>query len=132
MDVIEIITKHSLTVRCLPYEVVSKWTYREGQKLKENQELVYWKPDIDYFKNLKILDLRTARNRMKDFYKRFPDGKPVVKETRLVKKGGWFYVKETKNTDSTVRFNRDFDKFFAPTLEEAIKLFLKEKEVQNV
>jgi hypothetical protein len=48
-----------------------------------------------------------------------------LKETKISEKGGWWYVKETKNTDSTVRFSREFDKFFAPTLEEAIDLYLE-------
>ena len=59
------------------------------------------------------------------------DGKKLLKEERDVEKGGWWYVKETPNTSSTVRFSREYDKFFAPTLEEAIILFLNSKEKEK-
>jgi len=45
-------------------------------------------------------------------------------QTKKVDKGGWWYVKQVQNTSSTVRFDRKYDKFFAPTLEEAIQMFL--------
>ena len=71
------------------------------QKLKDNQEIV----TVPQYNNRKF-----------------------IKETRTVDKGGWWYVKETPNTDSTIKFNRKQDKFFAPTLKKAIKLFLDSKK----
>ena len=98
-EMINIIQKYSLTVRCLPYVVTSLFTYKEGQRLNPNQTVHYnekWKRNL-------------------------------IKEERTVEKGGWWYVKETPNTSSTVTFHREYD-FFAPTLEEAIQLYLKSKE----
>jgi len=99
IDIINIIQKHSLTVRCLPHIVVSRWNYKEGDEknLKENQTIEY----------------STKYNRK------------VIREERKANNGGWWYVKETKNISSNVQFSREYDKFFAPTLEEAINLFLK-------
>ena len=104
MDVIEIIQKHSLTVRCLPYEVVSHWRYREGETIKDGRTLVE--------------------------LPKWGVGK-FVKEVRVVEKGGWWYVKETKNTGSNVTFNRKYDKFFAPTLEQALQMYLDSLETNE-
>lgn len=97
---LSIIEKHSLTVRCLPHVVVSHWTYKEGQEIKKNQEVV----TLPKWNNRKF-----------------------VRDEWVVTKGGWWYVKETANTNSTVRFSRKYDRFFAPTLEEAIQLYLDSK-----
>jgi len=97
MDIIKIIEENSLTVRCLPYINVSLWGIREGQVLKENQTLV---------------QLPKYNNRT------------FVREEKTVEHGGWWYVKETKNTNSTVEFSKKYDKFFAPTLEQAIQMYL--------
>ena len=105
-NIIDIIQKHSLTIRCLPHKVTSYWTYREGD---ENKKWV--DSDGNPSKSTKTLFIRE-------------DGKKLLKEERDIEHGGWWYVKETQNTDSTVRFSREYDKFFAPTLEEAIKLYL--------
>jgi len=94
MNVIDIIEKHSLTVRCLPHVVTSLWAYDPGQTLKDNQTLI-------------------TRN-----------GRKFIREERPVEKGGWWYVKETADTRSQVQFSRKYDKFFAPTLEEALTLYL--------
>lgn len=99
-DIINTIQKYSLTVRCLPHTVVNLWSYREGQELKEGQTLV----SVEKWNNRKF-----------------------IRNERKVENGGWWYVKETQNTSSTVGFNRKYDKFFAPTLKEAIKLFLDSK-----
>lgn len=109
MDIIDIIQKYSLTVRCLPHVDVSYWSYREGD---ENKKYVDSKGNPS--KGVKTLFIRE-------------DGKKLLREERLVEHGGWWYVKETQNTDSTVRFDRRHDKFFAPTLEGAIKLYLDSK-----
>ena len=103
MNCIEIIQKHSLTVRCLPHKVVSHWAYREGQKIKDNQTIV------ELPKWSKLPHLKDRK---------------FIKEVREVKCGGWWYVKETKHTYSSVEFSRKSDKFFAPTLEEALGLYL--------
>lgn len=127
-NLIEIIQKYSLTVRCLPYIVEENWTYTEGQKLREDEELTYWKPTLKYFQKEDLkFSSQSAEKRMETFYNKFPNGRAIAHRKRVVEKGGWWYVKETKNTDSTVRFNREYDKFFAATLEEAIELFLKSK-----
>jgi hypothetical protein len=99
MDIIKVIQDNSLTVRCLPHIVTTRWSYREGAKLKDNQTIVFsesWNINL-------------------------------VQEVREVENGGWWYVKETKNTSSTVQFSRKYDKFFAPTLEEAIQMYLDNK-----
>ena len=128
-NLVNIIQAHSLTVRCLPYKVREIWSCREGQELKENEELIYWKPDIVYFqKQFSRYEKETAKTRMETFYKKNPLGIPQIHHTRKVEKGGWWYVKEVPNTMSTVRFNRKYDKFFAPTLKEAIDLFLESKK----
>lgn len=100
-DLIDIIHRYSLTVRCLPYKTTHTFSYREGQKLKDNQ---------------RVVELPECNN------------KKYVREIREVDKGGWWYVIETTDTNSTVTFNRKYDKFFAPTLKEAIKLFLESKQ----
>ena len=42
-NIIDIIQKHSLTVRCLPHEVVSYWKYKEGDEITEDDgELNNW------------------------------------------------------------------------------------------
>lgn len=106
MDIIKIIKKHSLTIRCLPEITVSYVTYREGDE-KRN-----W---VD-----------SKGNPTKDTREVFitKEGKKLLKITRKIEKGGWWYVKETKHTSSTIYFNRKYDKFFAPTLEEALQLYL--------
>ena len=141
MDIIDIIQKNSLTVRCLPYEVVNYWSYTEGDENKKylvdrnhktietKKEVVIQDYDLEYFQKTKASKWNTddPQKRLDNWKKRFPNGKKLLKETRLVKNGGWWYVKETKNTDSIVRFSREYDKFFAPTLEEAIQLYLDSK-----
>lgn len=100
--IIDIIQENSLTVRCLPHVVISHYVYREGdeERLKENETIV----ELPKWNNRKF-----------------------IRHEKVVDEGGWWYVKETKHTDSTVKFNRKYDGFFAPTLEEAIELYLKSK-----
>ena len=128
MDILNIIQKYSLTVRCLPFIVRQSFSYVEGDEIEEGYTLTYWKPDLDYFKNNSSISGGTPKTRMEYFYKRFPNGRGFIHKDREVEKGGWWYVKETPNTDSIVRFDRKNDKFFAPTLEEAINLFLESKK----
>lgn len=110
-EIINIIQTHSLTVRCLPHKVINHWSYREGDEDRCNQ------PSYDSNGNI--------RNVKKSVVFSESLGRKVVREERDIEKGGWWYVKETKNTDSQVHFNRKYDKFFAPSLEEAIELYLK-------
>lgn len=135
MDVIKIIADNSLTVRCLPDVVVSRWSYREGdeERVKDNpnkhiETLVL---DLEYFKNTPPPEYhknRTPEWRLQQSLKAFPKGyRKSVVETKKVKNAGWWLVKETKNTSSSVSFSRAKD-FFAPTLEEALSLYLKHKE----
>lgn len=112
----EIIREHSLTVRCLPYKVISYWTYHEGDEER------CAKPSLDSNGNIRNVRMSVVFNEVRN--------KKLVREERDVEQGGWWYVKETKNTDSTVRFQRKYDKFFAPTLDEAIHLYLKSKNIQ--
>jgi len=108
-NIIDIIQKHSLTVRCLPYITVYHWTYREGDEKSIDN------PSYDGNGNIRKVKKSIVTNAI---------GRKLLREEREVEKGGWWYVKETQNTDSTVRFDRKYDKFFAPTIEEALQLYL--------
>lgn len=121
--IIDTIKKFSLTVRCLPFETQTMFAAKDDEVLKDGFTEYFWKPDDEYFKNVSI----NWESRKTQFYSRFPNGRRFFKETKKVDKGGWWYVKETKNTHSTIVFNRQNDKFFAPTLEQAIELFFKSK-----
>ena len=112
-QIIQIIAEHSLTVRCLPHVVVSVFNYREGDEERVN------KPSYDAKGNI-----RNVRKSIITGYGTYPKDRKFFREERDVKKGGWWYVKETPHTGSNVQFSRKYDKFFAPTLEEAIQLFL--------
>jgi len=112
-EILKIITDNFLCIRRLPFEVVSYWTYKEGDELKK------WVDSKgNPSKSQKSLVIRE-------------DGKKLLKEVRIIEQGGWWYVKPINNTDSTIRFSREYDKFFAPTLEEAIKLYLNSKLCQK-
>ena len=138
MDVINIIKEHSLTVRCLPFITVNHWSYRDGDENKKyvdskgneieaTRTVIVQKFDLEYFKNTppsKYNKDQTPEQRLNYYLKGNPSGeRKLLREERTVKNGGWWYVKETKNTDSTVKFSREYD-FFAPTLEEALQLYL--------
>ena len=137
LDIIQIIQDHSLTVRCLPHTVVSYWKYQEGDENKKYvdgngkpsksvRSVVFRNFDLNHFKNTKPskFNTNTPEQRYKKYIDRFPNGEKLLKEERKVEKGGYWYVKETKNTDSMITFNREYDEFFAPTLKEAIILYL--------
>lgn len=110
-NIIELIKNNSLTVRCLPYVVVSLLYYREGDENTINNVLRLSDGSILNVKRSIVFSEKYKRK--------------MIREERIVEKGGWWYVKETKNTNSNVIFNRRHDTFFAPTLEEAINLYLK-------
>lgn len=143
MDLIKIIQEHSLTVRCLPHKVVSYYSYREGDEKKkyvdsngnpskDKRSLVIQKYDLEYFENTPPNEWdknMTPQERLERFLKTNPTGeRKLLKKEREVEHGGWWYVKPTPNTDSMVRFSRKYDKFFAPTLKEAIQLYLDSKK----
>jgi hypothetical protein len=136
-EIIAAIQKHSLTVRCLPYVVVNHWSYTEGDENKKyvdgngkpiesKREVVVQDYDLEHFQKTKPTKWITdsPEKRFSNWKKNFPNGKKLLRETRTVKNGGWWYVKATPNTDSTVMFSREYDKFFAPTLGEAVQLYL--------
>ena len=139
--IIDTIQKYSLTVRCLPHIVVSHWSYQEGDENKkyvdsngnprtEKRTVVTQNHDLEYFKNTPppSWSKATPEQRYETFKKNFPNGRKLLREERIVKDGGWFYVKETPHTGSRIEFSRKHDEFFAPTLEGAIKLFLESKK----
>lgn len=109
-EIIQIIADHSLTIRCLPHVVITHCTYREGDEKR------VWVDSNG--KESQVIRTVVVNER----------GIRLLREERIVDKGGWWYVKETKCTDSTIIFNRKHDKFFAPTLSEAIQLYLDSKK----
>jgi len=136
-NIIDIIQKHSLTVRCLPHETISCWSYKEGDEnikyvdsngktIESKREVVVQNYDLEYFQKTKPSKWNTdsPEKRFENWKKNFPNGRKLLKETKTVKNGGWWFVKETKNTGGTVTFDRKHDKFFAPTLEKAVNLYL--------
>jgi hypothetical protein len=105
-NIIDIIQKHSLTIRCLPYKVIHHWSYREGDE------------------NKKYVDCKGNPSKSRRSLVISEDGRKLLREERDVENGGWWFVHETKNTNATVMFSKKYDKFFAPTLEEALQLYL--------
>jgi hypothetical protein len=126
----------------LPHKVVSYWSYTEGAEKKKYvdsngnpsksvKSVVIQDYDLEHFQQTPPAskwDKRTPLQRFEQFKKSFPNGRKLLREERHVDKGGWWYVKETPNTSSKVRFDRKNDKFFAPTLEESLQLFLDSKK----
>ena len=139
-NIIEIIQKHSLVVRCLPYEVVLYRDYQEGDGLKKyvdskgntieaKREVIIQNFDLEHFQITKPQkwDTDSPEMRYARWRKNFPNGRKLLKETRIVEKGGWWIVKGAKHTDSSITFSLKND-FCAPTLSEAIDLYLKSIE----
>lgn len=143
-EIIDIIAKNSLIVRCLPYQTINAWSYREGDEnktyidsegnpIEAKREVVIQNYDLEHFQKEKQKEKPskwnrdTAEQRFKNWQKNFPNGRKVLLETKIVKNGGWWLVKEANNTDGTILFNKKTD-FFAPTLEEAILLYLDSRK----
>lgn len=137
-EILQAIADNFLCVRRLPFEVINYWSYKEGDENKKyvdadgkpiefKREVVVQNLDLEYFQKEKTTryNTDTPEQRFERWKKQFPNGRKLLKETKTVKNGGWWYVKQIKNTDSTVRFNRENDKFFAPTLGEAVQLYLE-------
>lgn len=142
-NILEIIEKYSLTVRCLPHVVTRYLTYKDGDEHKKytnpdgtpsewKRSLIVQKFDLEHFEKTPPPEWyknKTPKERLDIFLKIHPTGeRKLLKEEKEVKKGGWWYVKETPDTNSTVTFSRKYDKFLAPTLEEAIKMFMDSKK----
>ena len=121
-EILTIITENFLCVRRLPFEVITHWSYREGDENKLgglNGKPMYGS-DGKEIKNIK--------REIVAGYGNWDKNKKFIKETKTVEKGGWFLVKPLSNsTSSTVIFNMKQD-FAAPTLEEAILLYLDSKK----
>lgn len=137
LDIIEIIQKHSLVVRCLPNEVVSYRSYHEGDEnkkyidsngisIKSVKTVVIQDYDLAHFEKIKPskYNTDTPQQCYNTFKKNFPNGRKILKEVRQVEKGGWWLVTQAKNTDSTIQFSFKND-FMAATLPEAINLYLE-------
>jgi len=137
-QVLQAIADNFLCVRRLPFEVINHWSYREGDELikcvdangkpiENKREVVIQDFDLEYFQRAESskYNTDTPEQRFERWKKQFPNGRKLLKETKTIKNGGWWYVKQIKNTDSTVHFSRKNDKFFAPTLGEAVKLYLE-------
>ena len=140
-EIINAISDNFLCVRRLPFEVISLWKYNEGDENKKyvdsngnpstlKREVIIQDFNLEYFKKKKPPKWSNDSPELRfDEWKRtFPNGRKLSKETRTIEKGGWWYVKEVKDTGSTVRFNREYDEFFAPTLNEAVELYLNSKK----
>ena len=138
-EILKIITDNFLCVRRLPFETISYWTYKEGDEnkkyvdskgnpIKSKREVVVQNFDLSHFQKTKPSkwENRSPEERYEQYKKNFPNGRKLLKETKTVEKGGWWFVKPVYNTDSQVHFNRKNDEYFAPTLEEAIKLYIKQ------
>ena len=111
---LEIIADNFLCVRRLPFETTSLWSYREGDEERVGKPI--------YLEGGKIL------NAKRTVFFHEGCGRKMVREVKVVEKGGWWYVKQVADTGSTVRFSREYDKFFAPTLLQAVRLFLESKK----
>lgn len=108
-ELLQIITEHSLTIRCLPKIVITLWQFRPGDEEKFGVGI----PLYDNIGNI----TRTIVQK---------GDKKYLQEEKTVEKAGWWYVEHTPHTDSIVRFSKY--SFLAPTLEEAIMLYLKSKQ----
>ena len=120
-EIIQVISDNFLCVRRLPFEVVSYWSYTEG----DEKRLGGFNGKPIYLEGGKTLN--ATREIVTGYWAHRPD-KKFIKEVKVIEKGGWWYVKPVRSTGSTVMFNRKHDKFFAETLEEAVKLFLESKK----
>ena len=108
-EIIETINKYSLTIRCLPKEKVTfyRWTFKDG--------------DEDFIGDNISKKIVLSKG-----------GTKLIRESKKTKYGGWFIVKYTPYNSNIVTFNLKTDKFFAPTLEEAVQLFLNSKDFNNI
>jgi len=143
-EILQIIADNFLCVRRLPFEVISHYSYREGDEerikqpvmleggktLNVTKEIITQNFDLEHFQKTKPpkWEKGTPEQRFEHYKKILPNGRKLVREVRTVEQGGWYYVTPVKNTSSSVTFSKKSDDcFFAPTLEEAIQLYLNNK-----
>lgn len=137
-NILQIIADHFLVVRRLPFEVVSHKSYQEGDEYikylgADGSEIVAERTvvvqdfDLAYFQKTppSFYDSSTPEERYARWKKDNPNGRKLLKTVRKVEKGGWWYVQPCKHTSSTVTFGNGDGNFVAPTLEEAVSLYLK-------
>jgi len=105
-DIIKAIHEHALVVRCLPYETFSTFAYSEGDESR-------------YRVNSKGENISSEYSVEINAY-----GNKVLVRRKKVEKGGWWYVKQAYNTDSTVIFSAKMD-IIKPTLEEAVVAWIE-------
>lgn len=140
-EILQVISDNFLCVRRLPFETITYWSYKDGDENKKyinsdgkpitaKREVVIQYFDLEHFQRTKPSKFCTdsPEIRFSNWRKHNPNGRKLLKETKTIEKGGWWYVKPVNNTSSMVRFNREYDEFFAPTLEEAVQLFLNSKQ----
>lgn len=111
---LEIIADNFLCVRRLPFKEITLSLYKEGDEGRMPKPTSLSDGSILNYEQTIIFSEKWNRK--------------LIKSVKKVASGGWWYVKPTENTSSIVRFNREHDKFFASTLEGAVKLFLESKK----
>jgi len=125
-NILDIIQKYSLVVRCLPLEIKKTWYPKTDETLNEDFVESYWTPDDDYFKKVHSVGWLARKNQ---FYEKFPNGRRIFSQIKPVENiGGWWIVKQVEDTGNNVVFSKEHD-FLAPTLAEAIEMFLKKNNV---
>lgn len=110
-----------------------KYVNAKGETIEAKREVVEQIFDLKHFQNTKPpkWETGTPEERLARYLKNNPTGKrKLLKETRQVKHGGWWYVHQATHTGATIQFGNKYDpnEFFAPTLEEALQLFLDSKK----
>ena len=101
MDVLSIIQEHSLCVRCIPKTLVSRWRTLPG----DLNRAMY---AVEGVKKSYMFDEKS------NMY--------IVSEEKTPSNAGMWYVHPAKHNHSTVMFSKT--SFIAPTIEEAIQLYL--------
>lgn len=117
-EILQIIADNFLCIRRLPFEVITINNYREGD---ENKMGGFNGRQI-YLEDGKTLN---ATREIITGFGGYDKDRKFIKTTKIVEKGGWYYVKSAEHTGSTIMFNRKYDTFFGPTLKDAIKLYLE-------
>ena len=112
-ELLELIERHHLAVRCLPLTDISKFRLIGAEDVKLCAPI--------YDESGKLTN--TAKSIIIEKGGRF------LREEKPVQMGGWWIVKEANNSMARVDFNKcdwkpEIGAFFAPTLEGAIRLYL--------
>lgn len=129
MDIIKLMERYGLTLRCLPKKVIEHRTFRDDSS-EEVIEVVVGNTSKQNFDKMKE----------KGYYSdcRFSNGFIVRKFNRTERtcEGGWL-VKIDRGTGSMQRWDRKHGDFYGKTAEEAIILAIKyiekrEKEAEEI